>query len=221
MQTQNTLKKVICVPLCLFVSTFFALGCGGSGGDADDFIKNYPVAYCNMVFRCCDSSERSYSSKTVCENLVGGEVSNLLAFVEAPTPHAMFLSSQADLCINRLENSDCTDPLLATGCLNTVTRALNKKGDECVFSAECGDFVCIQAQVGATGYCGETAIVGGKCSGDDRGCPENAYCSNTRVCTDKKESSEICTSPNECLSGICSPSIKICAGKLDPFCDGQ
>ena len=186
----------------------------------DDFMSRYPAAYCSYLIACCDQAERSYGSEAACKTVVEDQVSDLLAFREADEAHATFEPQAATDCLEILESKSCTeDPTLADGCLDRVTRPSQQAGDDCTYSAECSSYYCIQPQKNTLGYCGSEGA--GQCSGDDRSCGEGSYCSSANQCTPKIADSATCGRGNECLSGICSPSAKICVPRQTPYCDGK
>lgn len=186
----------------------------------EDFMAQYPGAYCSYLIACCDQAERSYGSENACKTVVEERLSDLLAFREADTPFATLEADPATDCLERLQAKNCTeDAELAMGCLNTITRPGHKSGDECTYSAECSSYYCIQPQKNTEGYCGSEGA--GQCSGDDRACAEGSYCSSANQCTAKIADSSTCGRGNECESGICSPNAKICVPRQKPYCDGK
>ncbi len=188
----------------------------------DDFMAQYPGAYCSYLIYCCDQAERSYGSENACKTIVEEQLNDLLAFREADTPFATFEAEPAADCLDRLLAKNCTeDSALASGCLTSITRPGHTSGDECTYSAECASYYCIQPQKNTVGYCGSEGA--GQCSGDDRACAAGNYCSSANVCTPKvkEEDSSTCGRGNECESGICSASAKICVPKQTPYCDGK
>ncbi len=189
---------------------------------ADDFISQYAETYCGFIWKCCDSAERSYSSRTTCANAMQNQVTDLLAFRHEADSKGEYLEAGAKGCLDKLKSGFCTDTALRDGCLDDVTRALSAKGGECHHSAECSSFYCIQSEAGKLGFCGERAVIGGSCSGDDRGCPLGSYCSAYRKCETKKGKGTTCSRPAQCESGICTASTKWCAGKgTTQLCDGM
>lgn len=197
-------------------------GCGDDAVDADDFISQYPDAYCAFLWRCCDSGERSYSATKTCSNAIRDRVTELLAFRGESEKRAEYLPGGAKRCLDKMEGGFCTDTTLRGGCLDDVTRALAKKSDTCRHSAECPSFYCVQPQKNALGHCGDRSVVGGSCSGDDRGCPLGSYCSAYRKCESQKGAGTTCSRPEECESGVCTVTNKWCAGKgTTQLCDGM
>ncbi len=205
-----------------FLPLLLLLGaCGDDAVSADDFISKYPDAYCAFLWRCCDSNERSYSSTATCANAVRDQVNELLAFRDDGSARAEYLEAGAKGCLDKLESGFCTDTTLKGGCLDDVTRAGAKTGDQCRYSAECASFYCVQQQKNTLGLCGERSVIGGSCSGDDRGCPLGSYCSAYRKCETQKGSGSSCSRPEMCESGVCSASGKYCSGKgTTQLCDG-
>jgi hypothetical protein len=186
---------------------------------ADDFVNEYPEAYCDYIFRCCDAVERSYGSKVTCQSAKTAEVDELLAFRDADGVHAGFLSDAAKSCLDDLKSADCSVATGARSCLDRVTAGKQQPGGECSYSAECISYYCVQPEKHAKGTCG--AAAGGSCSGDDRACQGAAFCDTSLQCLPKKAPGLMCTRGAECMSGVCSPQSKSCSGVTDPFCDGK
>lgn len=195
-------------------------GCAEEELGADDFIARYPEAYCAYLWHCCDSAERSYTSKGTCISRIDEMVRELMAFREAATPYAEFLPDGAQNCLDTLAAKSCKTTLTG-GCLSEATQALHKKDEECTYSAECSSYYCVQKQKNVRGYCGEQSVIGGNCSGDSRACPLGSYCNSYRVCQGQKDPGTTCSVPEECKSGVCSATDKICANPAKlPICDG-
>jgi hypothetical protein len=91
-----------------------------------------------------------------------------------------------------------------------------EEGDDCLQDVECKSYNC--SVVEGSGSCVAQSVTGGGCGGDDRGCPEDHYCSNAKTCVAKKEPGDPCDAASNCLSGICSTSEKICAGANEQVC---
>ena len=200
--------------------------CGGGSGEisVDDFLARYPQSYCAYVFRCCDSTERSWGGEEACRTAVGETVDELLAFRGSTDVFATFVPSAAQSCLDRLDrlakSRDCAaEPKLVGGCAAEAVSPQHKDGEECRYSSECSSSYCVQSQKHALGTCGPTGS--SNCSGDDRSCGGASYCDpNQRQCVPKLDLGKPCSRPEECESGICSPTIRVCTAKLDPYCDG-
>jgi hypothetical protein len=197
-----------------------AAGCSGEGEiSAAEFAASYPEAYCGYLMRCCDPGERSYGSKPICEQAVGAEVSELLAFRDSANPYASFSSASAKACLDRLRGGKCVEEKeLAGGCMFDAVRPLHRAGEDCTVSSECDSSYCIQPQKNVKGSCGKPG--GSLCSGDHRACSAGSYCKDGRACTPKIEDARPCSAGHECQSGICSGSTKICVARIEPWCDG-
>jgi hypothetical protein len=193
-------------------------GCGeDSAFSAEDFIAQYSAAYCSYLIYCCDSAERSYGSQAACQQAVDAEVAQLLAFRDAPQPFASFMGTEAKACVDALKTRRCTeDPTLVEGCLGRITRAAHTTGEECTYSAECESYYCVQTQQNVKGSCG---IASNECNVLDLACGADQYC-QANTCQPKLEAATPCARGGQCLSGICSPTAKVCANRTEPFCDG-
>jgi hypothetical protein len=182
---------------------------------AENFAAEYAQAYCDYHFRCCGSAERSYGSKSQCVNQQQDRAESMLAFIAAGAgAFASFDGTKGRSCIDSLLKDGCSEVQVA--CLDQVTRAKHTEGEACTYSSECESFYCVQEEAGTKGYCGAQS---GSCSGDDRACASGSYCDGIQ-CQTKKDSTQPCGRPGECMSGICSPS-KICGTAEAPLCDGQ
>ncbi len=195
--------------------------CGEDSIDADEFITQYASAYCAHIWYCCNSNERSYNSTASCQQTVQAQVEQLLAFRNASTAYAEYDGEAAQACIDRLQAKACSDSAAVYGCLDKVTQAQHKTGDDCTYSAECASSYCAQASAGKKGYCADVSVPGGNCSGDQRGCTSGTFCSAYKKCEYKKKAGEKCTGPHECESFICHKTQKVCANPLrTPICTG-
>ena len=160
-----------------------------------------------------------------CRTAVGETVGELLAFRGETGAFASFIPSAAQSCLDRLDryakSRECTkEPKLVGGCAAEAVSAQHKDGEECHYSSECASGYCVQSQKRALGTCGPTGS--SNCSGDDRSCGGASYCdANSRMCVPKLELGKPCSRPEMCESGICSPTIRSCTAKLDPYCDGK
>lgn len=198
-----------------------ALLCPGCDGEetlsADQFLAEYPQAYCDYVWRCCSSDERSYNAKGVCVTAKTKQAEELLAFRNAETPYASFAATSARACLDALNGNDCAAATKAKDCLLDVAQPQHNDGEACTYAVECTSYHCVQPQKNTPGTCGAAS---GSCSGDDRACGTGSYCDATRQCQPKKEVAKPCGAPVECLSGICAMEITTCVAAPDPLCDG-
>ncbi len=194
--------------------------CGGSDElTIDDFLAQYPDAYCGYVYRCCDSVERSFGSQVACREVTLETLKEQLAFRNAATPFATFLPKAGQACIDRLKTEACgTTPTLPTGCAGDAVQPQHSEGDECTYSWECTSSYCAQPQKLVRGSCGKKES--SACSGDDRSCASGQYCDGNN-CKTQIDVSKPCTRGGECVSGICSPSARVCVSRTEPFCDGK
>ncbi len=196
--------------------------CGEEGMDVEDFVDQYANAYCAWVWNCCNSNERSYSATSTCKQAVQTKVDRLLAFRKADGAFATFDGEAAQACIDVLTSRSCSGANVVRGCLDRVTQAQHKPGDECSHSAECQSLYCVPGSGGKKGYCAAVSVPGGNCSGEDEGCTSGTFCSNSMRCEYQKKAGEKCTRPNECESFICHKAQKICANPLrTPICTGS
>jgi hypothetical protein len=184
---------------------------------AEQFLVEYPQAYCDYVWRCCSSDERSYNAKGVCTTAKTKQVEELLAFRAAENPGATFDHAAARSCLDVLNGNDCAAATKAKDCLLDVARPQHDDGEDCTYAVECTSYHCVQPQKNTPGTCGAAS---GSCSGDDRACGAGSYCDATRQCQPKKEVGNPCGAPVECLSGICALEITSCVTAPDPLCDG-
>jgi hypothetical protein len=195
--------------------------CGGEV-TIDEFIAQYPDAYCAYHLHCCAADEQSYNSVAACRLSVSLDVASLLAFSNEATPGATFDAAAARSCLDRLQGQDCSDAGLVKGCAEEAARPRQDQGQPCRHSAECKTYFCDQPQVGAQGVCGGQAVIGGKCSGDDRACPLGSYCSISAICAAEKQAGASCNEPGHCQSGICHRSQRLCANaSRTPICQGR
>jgi hypothetical protein len=202
------------------IATALVAGCSDDTIDVDQFVDDYLEAYCSYAMRCCDSPERSFTTKQACIDGWRSHVDELLAFRKADTSFATFVTGEARSCIDAL-GKECEAATAARDCLAKVTRGQHKDGEDCTYSAECESFYCIQSQKGAKGYCAPVGS-GGGCSGDDRACTKDSFCdTGTMQCSPKKDSGDICHRPNQCTSGVCSPQKLCVAINEKEFCDGK
>lgn len=207
--------------LCIAIVSVLA-GCSGSEEPPvtiEDFKGQYPKAYCEHLFRCCDGDERSYGSSLVCEQQVSERINELLGFTDGASAFAKFLPNVAKSCLTALRQTTCNDATLTElGCAEGTVEALHKEGAECTYSSECTTSYCVQPQKLVRGACGPREDL--HCSGDDRACREGNACVN-RECVLRKGTAQACGAANECQSGICNPTTKSCLPRTNPFCDGK
>ncbi|MBW2457683.1 MAG: hypothetical protein JRI68_24475 [Deltaproteobacteria bacterium] len=183
---------------------------------ADEFITEYTQTYCKYLIRCCASSERSYGSTSQCEAAVKGQVNELLDFRVAAGARAAFNAGGAQACLDQIGGACNTS--LAAGCMLDAVTPGQSEGQDCTYSAECQSFYCVQPKKHTKGSCGGS---GTGCSGLDISCSSGAYCDSSRQCLVKKIDGDACSRPQECSSGICSPSFKQCGSTPQNLCDGQ
>jgi hypothetical protein len=182
---------------------------------ADEFVNQYPQAYCAYLIRCCASSERSYGATSQCEAAVKGRVDDLLDFRAAAGAKASFNAGGAQACLDQLAGG--CNATLAAGCMFDAVSPGQSEGQDCTYSAECPSFYCVQPQKHTKGSCGGS---GTGCSGLDVSCSSGAFCDASRQCLAKKTDGETCSRPGECSSRICSPSFKQCGSAVQSMCDG-
>jgi hypothetical protein len=186
----------------------------------EQFLASYPDAYCKAIYKCCESTERSYSSQTQCADQIRSSLDEMLSFTKRQGANASFDPLGAQNCLDKLAAADCSSSTLVGGCLESAIIPKGDLGDDCQLSVECKSHVCSQPAKDTPGSCGSQAIVGQQCSGDDRGCVADAYCDSSRVCQNKKAPGSTCGRAAECSSGSCSPSVKVCGGQAGKLCDG-
>ena len=184
---------------------------------AEEFVTRYAQTYCAYVFRCCDSSERSYGSPIQCQSVTEDLAKQLLDFSGAGDARAAFAAGAAQACLDQLGGADCSVSMLA-GCMTSAVTPGSDQGGDCKYSADCKSFYCVQPQQHTPGSCGGS---GSGCSGLDQSCTAGSYCDGSRQCLGKKSDGDACSAPNECSSGICSPSYKQCVTAPAPVCDGK
>jgi len=206
-------------PRAALIALTALAACSDDSVSATQFVDDYIDAYCSYIMRCCDAqTERSYMTKTACEQDRRPYVERLLAST-AEGAKVTVLTDEARGCIDGLKDSDCTTATASRDCLVKVTRGQQEAGEPCTYSPECTSYYCIQPQKNIEGYC--AASSGGSCSGDDRACDSGSYCDdNTLQCVPRKDTAANCNRPEECQSGICSPQ-KLCVAAPSPLCDGQ
>jgi hypothetical protein len=206
----------------VLIPILLAAGCGGGDPEltADSFKTQYRDAYCDRVFRCCNSNARSYGGKATCTTQVEQELTELLRFASSTDPvYAKFLPAAAKTCLDRITASNCDDPsLVEKGCATEAVQALHNVGEECTTSVECQTFYCSQSAKLARGVCATATST--LCSGDDRACGASHYCLGTQ-CLAIMANSEICSAAKECESYLCDPSTKTCVPKPTPYCNGK
>lgn len=197
--------------------------CGGGTVSMEDFIAQYPDAYCAYHLHCCAvDDEQSYNSPANCSLMVRQPLESLLGFRISAAHRATFNGVKGQDCLDRLAGKDCSDPSLVKGCAEEAVIPHQAQGQPCAFSAECQTYFCDQPQTGVEGVCGGPAIVGGKCSGDHRACPPGSYCSASAICTDQAQAGATCSDPHQCLSFICLRGQKLCAdASRSPICQGK
>jgi hypothetical protein len=201
----------------VILTLFTMTSCTDDSLGVDQFVEDYLEAYCGYLMRCCDSPERSYTTKQSCIDGRRPLVDAMLAFRNAETPFATFVTAEARSCIDVL-GRDCETATTSRDCLSKVAQGQHTSGEDCTYSAECDSFYCIQSQKGAKGYCAGSS--GGACSGDDRACSTGSFCDDaTSQCDPRRDPGDNCHRPEMCKSGVCSPQ-KLCVSITDPFCDG-
>lgn len=183
----------------------------------EDFVKQYPSAFCGYVFKCCKASERSYGGENQCKVAAQELLDEAFDWRGVSGVKVTFNHVGAQSCLDKLNGADCKDATLFEGCLFDAVTPGQAQSADCKYSAECTSFYCVQPQQHSLGSCGSS---GAGCSGLDRSCAQG-YCGAGNQCLVKKKDGDQCNAPNECTSGICSPTYKQCVAAPKQHCAGQ